>query len=61
MGRRGKIGYLARRRTSDPADARSGARMRFLTTADVLIDKREFHMPTKINTKISTGQQALAL
>lgn len=36
-------------------------RMQFLTTTDVLADKREFHMPTRINTKISTGQQSLAL
>ena len=36
-------------------------RIQFLTTQDVLADKREFHMPTRINTKISTGQQALAL
>lgn len=36
-------------------------RMQFLTTADVLEGKREFHMPTRVNTKISTGQHALAL
>jgi len=36
-------------------------RIQFLTTADVLVDKREFHMPTRINTKISTGQQSLAI
>ncbi len=36
-------------------------RIQFLTTADVLVDKREFLMPTRINTKISTGQQSLAL
>jgi DNA modification methylase len=36
-------------------------RIQFLTTADVLVDKREFHMPTRVNTKISTGQQSLAL
>lgn len=35
-------------------------RMQFLTTEDVLVDKREFHMPTRVNTKISTGQQSLA-
>jgi DNA modification methylase len=37
------------------------ARIQFLTVEDVLVDKREFHMPTRINTKISTGQQNLAL
>lgn len=36
-------------------------RIQFLTTADVLENKREFHMPTRVNTKISTGQQSLAL
>jgi DNA modification methylase len=36
-------------------------RIQFLTTADVLEGKREFHMPTRVNTKISTGQQSLAL
>lgn len=36
-------------------------RIQFLTTADVLEAKREFHMPTRVNTKISTGQHALAL
>jgi DNA modification methylase len=36
-------------------------RVQFLTVADVLVDKREFHMPTKVNTKISTGQRSLAL
>lgn len=36
-------------------------RMQFLTTADVLVDKREFYMPTKINTKITTGQGSLPL
>lgn len=36
-------------------------RIQFLTTEDVLVGKREFHMPTRINTKISTGQQSLAL
>jgi len=36
-------------------------RIQFLTTRDVLEGKREFHMPTRVNTKISTGQQALAL
>lgn len=35
-------------------------RMQFLTTDDVLVDKREFHMPTRVNTKISTGQQSFA-
>lgn len=36
-------------------------RIQFLTTADVLVDKREFHMPTRINTKISTGQTSFGL
>jgi DNA modification methylase len=36
-------------------------RMQFLTAEDVLVGKREFHMPTRVNTKISTGQQSLAL
>lgn len=36
-------------------------RIQFLTTADVLVEKREFHMPTRINTKLTTGQQSLAL
>jgi DNA modification methylase len=36
-------------------------RIQFLTTADVLEGKREFHMPTRVNTKISTGQASLAL
>lgn len=36
-------------------------RIQFLTTADVLASKREFQMPTRVNTKISTGQQSFAL
>lgn len=36
-------------------------RIQFLTTADVLEAKREFHMPTRVSTKISTGQASLAL
>ena len=36
-------------------------RIQFLTTEDVLVGKREFHMPTRVNTKISTGQGSLAL
>lgn len=36
-------------------------RIQFLTAQDVLEDKREFHMPTRVNTKISTGQQSFAL
>lgn len=36
-------------------------RIQFLTTKDVLEDKREFQMPTRVNTKISTGQQSFAL
>ena len=40
---------------------RSYPRMQFLTVQDVLEDKREFQMPTRVNTRISTGQQSLAL
>lgn len=36
-------------------------RIQFLTADDVLVDKREFRMPARINTKISTGQRSLAL
>lgn len=36
-------------------------RIQFLTTDDVLVGKREFHMPTRVNTRISTGQQSLPL
>jgi DNA modification methylase len=36
-------------------------RIQFLTTEDVLVGKREFHMPTRVNTKISTGQRSFAL
>jgi DNA modification methylase len=36
-------------------------RIQFLTVYDVLVEKREFHMPTRINTKLTTGQQSLAL
>jgi hypothetical protein len=36
-------------------------RIQFLTVEDVLVRKREFHMPTRVNTKISTGQQSFAL
>lgn len=36
-------------------------RIQFLTTADVLEDKREFHMPTRVGTKITTGQGSLSL
>ena len=32
-----------------------------LTTADVLEAKREFHMPTSVNTKITTGKASVAL
>lgn len=39
----------------------SYSRLQFLTVDDVLVGKREFHMPTKVSTKISTGQQSLAL
>lgn len=36
-------------------------RMQFLTVDDVLVGKREFHMPSRVGTKISTGQQSFAL
>lgn len=36
-------------------------RIQLLTVKDILEGKREFHMPTRINTKITTGQQALPL
>lgn len=36
-------------------------RIQFLTTEDVLVEKREFHMPTRVGTKIMTGQQSFAL
>lgn len=36
-------------------------RIQFLTTEDVLVHKREFHMPTRIGSKIMTGQQSFAL
>lgn len=36
-------------------------RLQLLTVSDILEGKREFHMPTRINTKISTGQQSLPL
>lgn len=36
-------------------------RMQFLTAQDVLEGKREFHMPTRVSTKISTGQHSFAL
>jgi len=36
-------------------------RIQFLTVAEVLEEKREFHMPTRVNTKLTTGQQSLAL
>ncbi len=36
-------------------------RIQFLTTREVLEEKREFHMPTRVNTKLTTGQQSFAL
>ena len=35
-------------------------RMRFLTVAEVLEDRREFHVPTKVNTRIATGRPETA-
>jgi hypothetical protein len=36
-------------------------RMQFLTVKDILEDKREFHAPTKMVSRISTAQGSLAL
>jgi hypothetical protein len=36
-------------------------RVQFLTAKDVLVDKREFHTPTKMVSRISTAQGSLAL
>lgn len=36
-------------------------RLQLLTVTDIIEGKREFHMPTRINTKITTGQQSLPL
>lgn len=36
-------------------------RIQFLTIEDVLVGKREFYMPTRVNTKLSTGQGSLPL
>lgn len=36
-------------------------RIQFLTAEEILVGKREFAMPTRVNTKISTGQQSLPL
>jgi hypothetical protein len=36
-------------------------RIQFLTTEDVLVGKREFQMPTRVNTKLTTGQQSFYL
>lgn len=36
-------------------------RIQFLTAADILEGKREFHTPTKVAARISTGQAALPL
>lgn len=36
-------------------------RLQLLTIREILEDKREFHTPTKVQTKIVTGQQSLAL
>lgn len=36
-------------------------RIQFLTAHDILVDKKEFHTPSRIGSKIVTGQQSLAL
>ncbi len=36
-------------------------RIQFLTVKDMLVDKREFHSPTKVGSRIATGQIALNL
>lgn len=40
---------------------RSYPRIQFLSVRDILVNKKEFLTPTRVNTKISTGQQPLAL
>jgi hypothetical protein len=35
--------------------------LQFLTVKDILEDKREFHTPTKMVSRISTAQGSLAL
>lgn len=36
-------------------------RVQFLTAKDILEDKREFHTPTKLRSRVSSGQSSLAL
>jgi hypothetical protein len=36
-------------------------RMQLLTVKDILEDKREFHTPTKMVSRVSTAQGSLAL
>jgi DNA modification methylase len=36
-------------------------RIQFLTVKDIIEDKREFHSPTKVGSRIATGQTSLAL
>ena len=36
-------------------------RVQFLTVKDILVDKREFHTPTKMVSRISSAQGSLAL
>ncbi len=36
-------------------------RVQFLTVKDILEDKREFHTPTKMGSRLATGQASLAL
>lgn len=36
-------------------------RVQFLTVKDILEDKREFHTPTKLRSRVSTAQSSLAL
>jgi DNA modification methylase len=36
-------------------------RIQFLTVANMLVEKREFHSPTKVGSRIATGQIPLAL
>lgn len=43
------------------SDGNQYPRIQMLTVKDVLEDKKDFHMPTRINTKITTGQQSLPL
>ncbi len=36
-------------------------RVQFLTVKDILVDKREFHTPTKLRSRVSSPQASLAI